>query len=138
MSKLPCFGGLSDKQQLVAIKLINVVMGLITMGIAFGVAYMSGVIESSQLMTAATSGPLLGVFLLAMFCPACNWKVSPVSWDVGGKPSNYDHALCLPAYQLTTHRAMVRYEPPQFRYAFLMFRAYQRRMLRRNTWSGLG
>lgn len=77
LSKLPCLSGLSDKQQLLGIKVLNVVLGVITMGIAFGVAFMSGVIESSQLMTSATSGPLLGVFLLAMFCPSCNWKVCP-------------------------------------------------------------
>ena len=45
------------------------------MGIAFVVALLSGVIEASMLMTSATSGPLLGVFLLAMFCPPANWKV---------------------------------------------------------------
>jgi len=35
---------------------------------------LSGVIESSMLMTSATSGPLLGVFLLAMLIPCANWK----------------------------------------------------------------
>ena len=49
--------------------------GFIIMGITFGVATLSGVIESSMLMTSATSGPLLGVFLLAMLFPCCNWKV---------------------------------------------------------------
>jgi hypothetical protein len=46
------------------------------MGISFGVATLSGVIESSMLMTSATSGPLLGVFLLAMLFPCVNWKVT--------------------------------------------------------------
>jgi hypothetical protein len=46
------------------------------MGIAFIVAHSSGVIDASQLMTSATSGPLLGVFVLAMFFPSTNWKVS--------------------------------------------------------------
>jgi hypothetical protein len=45
------------------------------MGISFGVATLSGVIESSMLMTSATSGPLLGVFVLAMLFPCVNWKV---------------------------------------------------------------
>lgn len=46
------------------------------MGVAFIVAQSSGVIDASQLMTSATSGPLLGVFVLAMFFPSTNWKVS--------------------------------------------------------------
>lgn len=43
----------------------------------------SGVIESSQLMTSATSGPLLGVFLLAMLFPSVNWKgaVAGMLWS---------------------------------------------------------
>lgn len=45
------------------------------MGISFGVGLLSGVIESSMLVTSATSGPLLGVFVLAMLIPCCNWKV---------------------------------------------------------------
>jgi hypothetical protein len=46
------------------------------MGVAFVVATLSGVIEASMLMTSATSGPLLGVFILAMFFPPANWKVN--------------------------------------------------------------
>ena len=49
------------------------------MGISFGVATLSGVIESSMLMTSATSGPLLGVFILAMLFPCVNWKVQSLS-----------------------------------------------------------
>lgn len=49
------------------------------MGVAFIVAQSSGVIDASQLMTSATSGPLLGVFVLAMFFPSTNWKVSILS-----------------------------------------------------------
>lgn len=75
LSKIPCFKQFHDRQQLMVIKIMGILMGIITMGIAFGVALFSGVIESSQLMTSATSGPLLGVFLLAMLFPACNWKV---------------------------------------------------------------
>ncbi|KAL0277604.1 UNVERIFIED_CONTAM: hypothetical protein PYX00_004837 [Menopon gallinae] len=74
LSKIPCFRKFTDKQQLCVIKLMGVVLGTITMGVAFGVALLSGVIDSSQLMTSATSGPLLGVFVLAMFFPGCNWK----------------------------------------------------------------
>jgi hypothetical protein len=49
------------------------------MGISFGVATLSGVIESSMLMTSATSGPLLGVFVLAMLFPCVNRKVQSLS-----------------------------------------------------------
>lgn len=59
------------------------VYGVLTVGIAFVVAMFSGVIESSQLMTSATSGPLLGVFLLAMLFPSVNWKgaVAGMLWS---------------------------------------------------------
>lgn len=55
---------------------LGVITGFIVMGVAFIVAQSSGVIDASQLMTSATSGPLLGVFILAMFFPSTNWKVS--------------------------------------------------------------
>lgn len=55
---------------------LGVISGFIVMGVAFIVAQSSGVIDASQLMTSATSGPLLGVFVLAMFFPSTNWKVS--------------------------------------------------------------
>lgn len=72
----PYYKELKDKHQLYAIKAISVVYGFVIMGISFGVGLLSGVIESSMLVTSATSGPLLGVFLLAMLVPRCNWKVS--------------------------------------------------------------
>lgn len=71
---IPSFKGISEKTQLWFIKALGAVCGLMIMGIAFVVAMLSGVIEASMLMTSATSGPLLGVFLLAMFCPPANWK----------------------------------------------------------------
>lgn len=72
--QIPAFKGFSDRAQLWFIKLLGAVCGLMILGIAFVVALLSGVIEASMLMTSATSGPLLGVFLLAMFCPPANWK----------------------------------------------------------------
>lgn len=71
---IPAMKGMQDKHQLYAIKTIGVVYGFVIMGISFGVSLLSGVIESSILVTSATSGPLLGVFILAMLIPACNWK----------------------------------------------------------------
>ncbi|XP_011629551.1 sodium-coupled monocarboxylate transporter 2 [Pogonomyrmex barbatus] len=74
LSPIPVFSNLQDTQQLHAIKIIGVIYGLLIIGISFLVAMLSGVIESSMLMTSATSGPLLGVFLLAMLIPCANWK----------------------------------------------------------------
>jgi len=74
LSHIPALSDMKDTQQLHAIKIIGVIYGLIIIGISFLVAMLSGVIESSMLMTSATSGPLLGVFLLAMLVPCANWK----------------------------------------------------------------
>ncbi|XP_060880511.1 sodium-coupled monocarboxylate transporter 2-like isoform X2 [Metopolophium dirhodum] len=74
ISQIPIFKGASEKNQLWCIKSISVITGFIVMGVAFIVAQSSGVIDASQLMTSATSGPLLGVFVLAMFFPSTNWK----------------------------------------------------------------
>ncbi|XP_045473310.1 sodium-coupled monocarboxylate transporter 1 isoform X2 [Harmonia axyridis] len=73
---IPYLKGLKDSHQLYAIKAIGVVYGFVIMGIAFGVGLLDGVIESSMLVTSATSGPLLGVFLLALLVPCANWKGS--------------------------------------------------------------
>lgn len=74
LSHIPALSDLKDTQQLRTIKIIGVIYGLLIIGISFLVAMLSGVIESSMLMTSATSGPLLGVFILAMLIPCANWK----------------------------------------------------------------
>ncbi|XP_034179767.1 sodium-coupled monocarboxylate transporter 1 [Osmia lignaria lignaria] len=74
LSQIPSLSDLKDNQQLQLIKLISVIYGVLIVGVSFLVAMLSGVIESSMLMTSATSGPLLGVFLLAMLVPCANWK----------------------------------------------------------------
>lgn len=74
LSHIPALKDLKDTQQLNTIKIIGFIYGLLIIGISFLVAMLSGVIESSMLMTSATSGPLLGVFLLAMLVPCANWK----------------------------------------------------------------
>ncbi|XP_022224905.2 LOW QUALITY PROTEIN: sodium-coupled monocarboxylate transporter 1 [Drosophila obscura] len=93
VSQLPRFKGLSDMQQLRILKLITIICGLIIMGVAFGVGLLSGVIESSLLVFSATSGPLLGCFVLAMMVPVANWKGTSagmisacafVLWIIGG------------------------------------------------------
>lgn len=73
---LPCIKGMKDSQQLVCIKVISVIFAFIIMGVAFLIGMLEGVIESSMLVTSATSGPLLGVFIMAILIPVANWKVS--------------------------------------------------------------
>jgi len=93
VSQFPKFKGLSDKQQLGILKIISVICGLIIMCVAFGVGFLAGVIESSLLVFSATSGPLLGCFILAMMVPIANWKGTSagmvtatafVLWIIGG------------------------------------------------------
>lgn len=74
LSQIPALSNLKDRQQLQLIKLIGVIYGFLIVGASFLVAMLSGVIESSMLMTSATSGPLLGVFILAMLVPCANWR----------------------------------------------------------------
>ncbi|KAB0794839.1 hypothetical protein PPYR_11678 [Photinus pyralis] len=74
LKPIPRLKAMKDIHQLYVIKAIGVVYGFVIMGISFGVGLLSGVIESSMLVTSATSGPLLGVFFLAMLVPCCNWK----------------------------------------------------------------
>lgn len=74
LSPMPHFKGMNDKQQLSIIRFIGCIFAFLVMGVAFSVGLLSGVIESAMLMTSATSGPLLGVFVLAMLCPMANWK----------------------------------------------------------------
>lgn len=74
ISHIPRLSDLKDTQQLRFIRAIGVIYGFLIICISFLVAMLSGVIESSMLMTSATSGPLLGVFLLAILVPCANWK----------------------------------------------------------------
>uniref|UniRef100_A0A1I8Q3V8 Sodium/solute symporter n=1 Tax=Stomoxys calcitrans TaxID=35570 RepID=A0A1I8Q3V8_STOCA len=74
LTLIPKFKNLADRQQLSLIKAVTVVCGILIMGVAFGVGLLSGVIESSMMAFSATSGPLLGCFILAMLVPIANWK----------------------------------------------------------------
>ncbi|KAK5644642.1 hypothetical protein RI129_005942 [Pyrocoelia pectoralis] len=78
LKPIPRLKAMKDIHQLYVIKAIGIVYGFVIMGISFGVGLLSGVIESSMLVTSATSGPLLGVFILAMLVPCCNWKGAAV------------------------------------------------------------
>ncbi|XP_014222164.1 sodium-coupled monocarboxylate transporter 1 isoform X1 [Trichogramma pretiosum] len=74
LSQIPAMHNLRDNQQLKIIKSLAIVYGLLVIGVSFLVGKLPGVIESSMLMTSATSGPLLGAFILAMLVPCANWK----------------------------------------------------------------
>ncbi|XP_051169632.1 sodium-coupled monocarboxylate transporter 2 isoform X2 [Leptopilina boulardi] len=74
LSQMRICSNLKDTQQLHLIKMIGVIYGVLIIGASFLVGMLPGVIESSMLMTSATSGPLLGVFVLAMLVPCANWK----------------------------------------------------------------
>ncbi|XP_035775838.1 sodium-coupled monocarboxylate transporter 1-like isoform X1 [Anopheles albimanus] len=74
LSLIPGWKAKSERHQLTVIKLVGTVYAVLIMGIGFVVGLLSGVIESSMLIISATSGPLLGVFVLAMFVPFANWK----------------------------------------------------------------
>lgn len=75
VSHLPRFKEMVDKNQLAMIKYIGVTYAFIVLGVAFSVGLLSGVIEAAMLASSATSGPLVGVFILAMLVPIANWKV---------------------------------------------------------------
>ncbi|CAH1154191.1 unnamed protein product [Phaedon cochleariae] len=80
---IPILRDMRDSNQLLAIKLIGCFYGLVIMGISFGVGMINGVIESSMLVTSATSGPLLGVFIMAMLIPCANWKGASIGMIIG-------------------------------------------------------
>ena len=82
LTLIPKFKNLPDKQQLHIIKTVTVICGLIIMGVAFCVGLLTGVIESSMMAFSATSGPLLGCFILAMLVPMANWKVSVIPSNI--------------------------------------------------------
>ncbi|CAH0597779.1 unnamed protein product [Chrysodeixis includens] len=72
ISFAPAFKGISDKEQLTVIKIIGVVYALVIMCLSLCVGLVGGVVEGSLLVTSATSGALLGVFILAALCPFAN------------------------------------------------------------------
>ncbi|RVE42526.1 hypothetical protein evm_012822 [Chilo suppressalis] len=74
VSAAPSFKGTSDKQQLTVIKIIGIVYAVVIMCLSLAVGMTGGVVEGSLLVTSATSGALLGVFILAALCPAANGR----------------------------------------------------------------
>lgn len=74
VSAAPAFKGISDRQQLTIIKIIGILYAIIIMSLSLCVGLVGGVVEGSLLVTSATSGALLGVFLLAAIFPMANGK----------------------------------------------------------------
>ncbi|KAJ6637844.1 Sodium-coupled monocarboxylate transporter 1, partial [Pseudolycoriella hygida] len=74
LAPLPRFRSMKEKNQLPMIKIVGIVYAFITLGVAFGVGLLSGVIEVAMLTSSITTGPLVGVFLLAVLVPIANWK----------------------------------------------------------------
>lgn len=72
LSNLPQFKGTTDKQQLQIIKIIGTIYGFMTIGCGFLIASLSGITEAVQLVTSATSGPLLGKTLFSFFLKQCS------------------------------------------------------------------
>lgn len=70
------YKNVKDKQQLNAIKCLAFIYAVIILGIAYCVGFLSGIIESAMLTGSATTGPLVGAFLLAMLVPIANSKVN--------------------------------------------------------------
>lgn len=82
ISHMPMFEKLADFKQLCAIKVLGVTYALICMGLAYVVSMFSGVIEISMFVNAATSGTLVGVFILAMLIPFANGKGASIGMIV--------------------------------------------------------
>ncbi|CAB3227531.1 unnamed protein product [Arctia plantaginis] len=74
VSSAPAFKDISDKQQLTIIKIIGIFYAIVIMCLSLCVGMVGGVVEGSLLVTSATSGALLGVFVLAALCPVANGK----------------------------------------------------------------
>lgn len=78
LKHVPAFRKFADFKQLVAIKALGVAYAILCMGLAYIVSMFSGVIEISMFVNAATSGTLVGVFILAMLVPFANGKGAAV------------------------------------------------------------
>lgn len=75
LSSVPQLQRLTSYQQTIVIKFVVILLGIAVMFIAYSVSLTAGIIEATLLAFAATTGALLGVFLMAMLIPMANWKV---------------------------------------------------------------
>lgn len=64
LCRLPRFKNYDDKAQLNTIKYVAVVYAFLVTMIAYLTGFLPGVMESALITSSATTGPLIGVFLL--------------------------------------------------------------------------
>lgn len=107
LSPLSCFTKYTDFNQLIVIKSLGVTYAFICMGIAYLVSLFSGVIEISMFVNAATSGTLVGVFILAMVVPFSNSKGASIGIIVSHSAIS---ALTITAY-ITNNLLKAEYLP---------------------------
>lgn len=74
VSQISIFRNVVDRKQLYAIKFLGIIFCIINLGFVAIVSKMSGVIECFMLTSSITSGPLVGVFVLALLIPIANEK----------------------------------------------------------------
>lgn len=69
LCRLPRFKEYDDKSQLNTIKYIAVAYAFMVTMIAYITGFLPGVMESALITSSATTGPLIGVFLLVKYLP---------------------------------------------------------------------
>ncbi|KAJ8040723.1 Sodium-coupled monocarboxylate transporter 2 [Holothuria leucospilota] len=74
---------ISERKYNLVIKVISAIFGIITIALAFLASVLGDVLETAVSIGGLTGGPILGVFLLAMFAPRCNSKGAVVGL-IGG------------------------------------------------------
>ncbi|XP_045116541.1 sodium-dependent multivitamin transporter-like [Portunus trituberculatus] len=73
-SKIPFFARLSLTAQARVTKFIALTYGMLALGLAFVAGSMGGVLQAAIAVTSSVAGPLLAVFIMALFMPFTNTK----------------------------------------------------------------
>ncbi|XP_038051840.1 sodium-coupled monocarboxylate transporter 1-like [Patiria miniata] len=79
----PCWKTLSDERYTLILKVIATVFALITFGMAFLMPLIGSVTPTMFVISGATNGPVLALFLLGAFYPRCGGKAAFFSFVVG-------------------------------------------------------
>lgn len=98
------FRKMNEKRQVFAIKILGVMYAVVTILMAYIISKFSGIIEGAMTVSSAVSGPLVGVFTLAMLVPSANWKGASVGMIVA-------HIVCI---TIASGKLFVESPPPQF------------------------
>ncbi|XP_059470684.1 sodium-coupled monocarboxylate transporter 2-like [Neocloeon triangulifer] len=72
LSNIKCVRELTEIKQLWVIRSIGILYAIVIMLVAIALSSLPGLVESSFLISSTFSGPLLGVFLLALLFPSAN------------------------------------------------------------------